>query len=370
MLDIKLKLKPGHTNLREWTASSPLKTLFWNMTYACNYRCPICFTDAGAARHDELTTSEASKLAKKAHEAGVHDILISGGEPFMRADILAVLARLAEFGTSARIASNGSLLDAGILARLRQETLTRSFQISLESLDPDLYASFHGTSPSMLTKVLKNLRLIQDNGFHTTVAVRLTPETLPGIPGLLDLAAREGWSTLTLHLPVPTKRISRAFGRSEDVLSLLEPVLDHFCGLSERWLAETYIPWAEYHPVIRRVATRVRVVHRGCRAGRDRLTISPHGFISPCVCLDMPAAYIGNVRTDDLSDCFERSPLCDMIRRPGAYGICLDCPNLGHCGGGCRAVAFAQSGRLDGQDGTCPVWRLRRAKGRSGDANC
>jgi len=38
MLDIKLKLRPGHTSERAWLEPSPLRQLFWNITYACNYR--------------------------------------------------------------------------------------------------------------------------------------------------------------------------------------------------------------------------------------------------------------------------------------------------------------------------------------------
>jgi len=88
MLDIKLKLKPGHTGERAWMEPSPLRTLFWNVTYACNYGCPICFTDGGSAHPDELTTGEALEAVQKASEAGVGDILISGGEPFQRKDLL------------------------------------------------------------------------------------------------------------------------------------------------------------------------------------------------------------------------------------------------------------------------------------------
>jgi MoaA/NifB/PqqE/SkfB family radical SAM enzyme len=84
MLDIKLKLKPGHTSERAWMEPSALKTLFWNVTYACSYRCPICFTDGGRAHPEELTTAEALEVVEKAHKAGVRDILISGGEPFER----------------------------------------------------------------------------------------------------------------------------------------------------------------------------------------------------------------------------------------------------------------------------------------------
>jgi radical SAM protein with 4Fe4S-binding SPASM domain len=171
---------------------------------------------------------------------------------------------------------------------------------------------------------------------------------------------------VTVHIPVRTNRVDRAFGQNEDPFELLQPAFDHFCNLSERWLVETYIPWAEHHPAIRQLAKNVHVVHRGCRAGRDRLTISPQGWISPCVCLDVSAAYIGNIRKDSLLDCFNHSPVCEMLRRPEAHGLCRGCPSLGRCGGGCRAAAFAFTGRLNGQDKSCPIWKVRTTKGKSG----
>jgi radical SAM protein with 4Fe4S-binding SPASM domain len=357
MLDVKLKLRPGHTEEREWLAPSPLKTLFWNMTYACNFDCGICFTDSGAARLRELDTREAMDLVGAAHDAGVRDVLISGGEPFLRPDILPILARMGEFGITGRIASNGSLLDSEVLKRLRGETRVKSFQISLDTMNPETYAILHGTSADTHSLVMRNLALIRDFGFHTTVSTRLTPMTLDGIPALLDAAVREGWSTVTVHCPLHTNRANGAFGQAEDVLGRLRPVLEHFERLDPHWLVETYIPWAEYHPLVRHFEGRIRFIHRGCRAGRDRLTVNPTGMLSPCVCLDVPAAHVGDVRKDCLGEVFSKSPLCDMFRNPARHGLCAGCPEMDRCGGGCRASAYVLTGRIDGQDESCPVWQ-------------
>ena len=363
MLDVKLKLKSGHTSERSWMEPSPLRQIFWNMTYACNYRCDICFADAGHPSPEELSTEEAKDLVRRIHETDVRDIIISGGEPLMRRDMLEILSYMGQMGITARIASNGSLLTDEVLGRLRRETLTKSFQISLDTLDPDLYCKIHRVSPDTLNCVLNALKSIKEHGFHTTVSVRLTAETLPGIPQLLDRAYAEGWATVTVHIPVHTRRTEDALPQGADVLTMLVPVFNHFVALPERWLIETYIPWAQYHPVIKEQEKRIRAVHRGCRAGRDRLTINPTGWLSPCVCMDVPAAYVGNVRRHSLQDVFHNSPVCDMMRRPQEHGICTDCPKVEDCGGGCRAAALVLSGRLDGQDMSCPLWQRRQPRG-------
>lgn len=360
MLDVKLKLSPGHTAARAWSGPAALRQLVWNVTYACNHACAICFTDAGRRREDELDTAEAKRLIARAGAAGVRDIIISGGEPFARPDMADLLAEMGRRGISARIASNGSLIDGELLRRLRAETLVSSFQISVDTLDPARYAALHGCGAEMLERALAAARAIKAAGFHTTISSRLTPETLAGLPSLLDLARREGWETLTVHLPVHTRRVRGAWGTDADLLGLLEPVFEHFLA-GEHWLVETYIPWAPHHPALRGLCERVRVVHRGCSAGRDRLTVSPCGTLTPCVCLDVPAATLGNVRENDLGAVFAAAELCDVFRKPREHGICDDCHLVASCGGGCRAAALALTGSILGEDVSCPVRRARRA---------
>lgn len=362
MLDIKLKLKPGHTADRAWMESSTLKKLFWSVTYACNYNCPVCFTDSGKRQSEELSEEEALLTVGKIYKAGVRDVIISGGEPFMRGDMVLILEKMAEFGISARIASNGSLLTNDILKLLKKETLVKSFQISLDTTDSKFYDKFHRSSSVSFNRALTALRRIQEHGFHTTVSVRLMPSTITGIPQLLDMAYSEGWATVTIHIPLHTRRTKDSYPQDADFFTLLSPTFESFLALPDQWLIETYIPWAEYHPVVKALSKRVRVVNRGCRAGRDRLTINPTGMISACVCLDVPEAHSGNIRQRDLMDIFDHSDLCRLMKNPLEKGICADCANVQKCGGGCRAAAFALSGRIDALDYSCPVRKQKQGK--------
>lgn len=361
MIDVKLKLRPGHTTERAWMDPSPLKTLFWNYTYRCNYRCPICFTDSGTEDREELSSAEALAAVDKIHAAGVKNVIVSGGEPFMRQDLIAVLERLKYHGITTRIATNGSLITDEILSALRTRTLTQSFQVSLDTIDPEGYARFHGTSSDGFQTVMSNILRIQEHGFHTTVSVRLTPETIAGIPALLDRAFEEDWATVTIHWPVHSNRILNAYPQDADFLSLIQPALDHFTRLPRKWLVETYIPWAEFHPVMKSLGKHIRIVHRGCRAGRDRLTINPNGRLSPCVTLDIPEAEVGNIRWDTLQDAFQQAPLCAFMKRPEPSGTCRECAHLARCGAGCRAAAWFLTGNLEGDDRSCPVWIARNA---------
>lgn len=357
MLDIKLKLKPGHRDPGDWMAPSPLRALFWNVTYRCNLRCCVCFSNAGAAEAHEMTTPEARQFIRRVHALGIKNLILSGGEPFLRPDLLDLLRYMADLGITARIASNGSLLTDGLLRRLREETMTVSFMINLDSLDPAVYGWIHGTRPEAAAEAVGALRRVHSHGFHTTLAVRLMPATLAGIPQVLDLAAAEDWRTIGLMLPLPVGRSAHTFPPEADVIAMLSPVFEHFLALPDHWLIETRVPWAEQHPLVKHLSSRIEFSHLGCRACRASMAVQPSGRVTPCLCLDTPATALGNVLRDDLGAVFRDSPLAQMMRRPWEHGTCADCEHVARCGAGCRAMALALTGRLDAPDPSCPLRR-------------
>lgn len=347
MLDLKLKFTPSHASARDWMAPSPLKKLFWNVTRACNFRCGICFTNSGGAAADgELTTEEALAAVDAAAAAGVGDIIISGGEPFLRPDIERILERMAERDITARIATNGSRQDDDLLRRLKRRTRVKSFQISVDSLDPQVYDLIHGVPVRFLETALDAMERIGRHGFHATASARVTPRRCPVFPpccGKRTIAGGPRSPCTCRCRRVAPKASSRR---------------RRICWSSSRpcW-KNSYIPWAEYHPAIRRLSDRVPFVHCGCRAGRDRLTLGLDGALTFCVCLDVPEAVVGNIRTDDLRRVFADAPLCRLYRDPIGEGICADCRHADRCGGGCRASAWSATGSFHAPDPGCPLLR-------------
>jgi molybdenum cofactor biosynthesis protein A len=108
------------------------------VTDRCNLRCFYCMPEEGisfAEKSALLSFEEMLRLARLLKEQGVNKVRITGGEPFLRKDLMAFLRQLAGIGfDKISITTNGTL----IMRHLYElEALgIRSVNYSLDTLDP------------------------------------------------------------------------------------------------------------------------------------------------------------------------------------------------------------------------------------------
>lgn len=93
---------------------SPL-IVFIELTKGCNLRCKHCYIDAGEPRHKELSFQELSKLLNELNEAEVFSIYLTGGEPFLRSDILNIVQYACQLGFDVCLLTNGTLLTEEVI---------------------------------------------------------------------------------------------------------------------------------------------------------------------------------------------------------------------------------------------------------------
>jgi len=81
--------------------------------------CEHCYT-AGRFSGPELTTEEALKMVAELAELGASHLAITGGEPFLRPDVLEIAREAHEHGLSVSFNTNGSLIDDRLARELRK----------------------------------------------------------------------------------------------------------------------------------------------------------------------------------------------------------------------------------------------------------
>ncbi len=99
-------IQPNFSLDYEIAGAPHVRGVFVDLTGRCNLHCPNCLADAGGTSSDEANLDEfMAALAKLLPRRPV--IVLSGGEPTLRADLAQWIARLTHAGYELKLLSNG-----------------------------------------------------------------------------------------------------------------------------------------------------------------------------------------------------------------------------------------------------------------------
>jgi GTP 3',8-cyclase len=154
-----------------------LRELRISVTDRCNFRCGYCMPqdsfrdETHFLPHAEiLSFEEIVRLARVfVSELGVHKLRLTGGEPLLRRELPKLVGWLAELPGVSDLAltTNGYLLAEH--ARALRAAGLRRITVSLDSLDPQVFAQMSGGTPAQgearLQRVLSGIDAAVDAGF-------------------------------------------------------------------------------------------------------------------------------------------------------------------------------------------------------------
>ena len=104
--------------------------IHWEITNMCNYSCIHCYQKNDKMRYN-LSPNQLMDIAMKMVKAGVFQVSISGGEPFLIKNIEDIVSFLVYHNIDVLICSNGSILeDKHIWQVIRKTTVSnRGFPV-------------------------------------------------------------------------------------------------------------------------------------------------------------------------------------------------------------------------------------------------
>ena len=89
-----------------------LRLLFWETTVGCNLRCAHCRASAEPGRSPaEMSTQQALKFVDDIADFAKPILVLSGGEPLFRPDILDIAAHASSRELQVALATNGNHTD-------------------------------------------------------------------------------------------------------------------------------------------------------------------------------------------------------------------------------------------------------------------
>lgn len=119
--------------------------VLWQITNRCNYRCSYCIFSSGYGESSlELEFATICRVIDELKERGFNSIKFTGGEPFVRKDLLAILTYAAKQEIALDLSTNASLVTAPKAKQLREINLPM-VHVSLDGASSDVHESVRGS---------------------------------------------------------------------------------------------------------------------------------------------------------------------------------------------------------------------------------
>lgn len=256
------------------------------VTYRCPCNCSHCMTGIKQNKDtkEELCTSEIFNLLEEFRNLGILRVLLFGGEPFIREDILDIISYADNYNFVVAIDSNGYYITSDIVKYLQP---IKRLEIAI-SLDSNI-APEHDRMrkcPGLFSKAVQAIRLCADKNIKVFVSTFVSRKRLKDgtIQNVIALAKTLGAKGVRLLVPICTGRWFHhtneclSFKERERLKSLFNP---RFVFLSDpfSFIFEKYPCCAALH--------------------RYLMYVSPFGDVQPCSA--MPISF-GNIRETSLKE--------------------------------------------------------------------
>lgn len=348
----------------------PGPVVIWNLVRRCNLACMHCYSiSADVDFPGELSTAEALAVMDDLKAFRVPALILSGGEPLLRADLFELAARAKTLGFYTALSTNGTLIDDALAARIAR-TAFDYVGISLDGLREthDRFRRKQGAFEASLA----GIRRCRAAGVKVGVRFTLTQDNAGDLPGLLDLVEAEGIDKFYLsHLNYAgrgntNRRRDAEFRTARDAVELLfARAWAYACrGMEKEFVTGNndadgvfLVHWARKNvPQADHAHLRAKLAEWGGNAsGVNVANIDNLGNVHPdTMWWDCT---LGNVRSRRFSEIWRdtRHPIMAGLKaRPRRIGgRCGQCGYFDICGGNTRVRALKTSGDPWSEDPAC-----------------
>ncbi|MBI4233344.1 MAG: radical SAM protein [Chloroflexi bacterium] len=342
----------------------------WNITRQCNLHCAHCYISAmDQPDPAELDTPGVLGVVDQLAEYGIPVVLLSGGEPMVRPDILGVAKHAAARGLRVGLSTNGTLLTPDVVRGLRESGVA---YVGVSIDGPEAVNDKFRGSRGAFRLALEGIRNAQAAGFRVSLRFTLTRYNHLHLGEVFDLVEQERIPRLCVYHLAYAGRGARISSRAdlshEETRQAVELCLErtedlHRKGLDTEVLtvdnhadaAYLALRLLEERPPWAQEALRLLLRNRGNASGVGIGSIGPRGDVHA----DQFSHHrsFGNVRERPFGTIWEDTSnpiMAGLKARPRPLeGRCARCPVLSLCNGNLRVRAESATGDPWAPDPAC-----------------
>ena len=337
------------------------RTLDIEITARCNLRCRYCyFFNNAAVTYEDLPAEEWLRFFDELGALGVMDLVLAGGEPFIRDDLAALLEGIVRNRMRYSLLSNGALIDDEMAAFLAGTRRCNYVQVSVDGSCSETHdacrgkGSFEGAIRGILTlqrhgvKVAARVTIHHHNANDLENVARLLLEDL----GLSGFGTNSAGYLGTCRL-----------NAEEVLLTVVErqAAMETLLRLNKKYngrISAAAGPLAE--------GRMWRRMEKACSGGEpafwnggrltacgcptSKIAVRADGIIVPCNML--PHIELGRINRNSLQEVWQSSPALNELRRRytirlDEFEFCTGCSYMPYCTGNCPGLAYTLTGHVD-----------------------
>lgn len=364
-----LRYSKGSKGAVHGTTHNSGPVVVWNCTKTCNLKCIHCYAGSDNKKYDgELSTEEAIKFIDDLAEFKVPVLLFSGGEPFMREDVLFLAEYAAKKGLRSTFSTNGTLITQKMAQKLK-EIGVGYVGISLDGIgeNNDKFRGQKGAFDKALEGIRNCLSVGQKVGLRFTINKHNHKE----LNNIFDLIEDENIPRICFYHLVYSGRGSAMVNEDishEDTRSAMDIIINRTLDFHKRGLDKeiltvdnhadgvyVYLKMLKEDPKRAEKVWELLRYNGGNRTGIAIGEVDWFGYVHPDQFTQNHT--FGNVRERKFGDIWTDldHPILKGLkdRKPLLKGRCVQCKWLNICNGNFRARAEAVHGDFWESDPAC-----------------
>ena len=333
-------------------------TLWWIITGHCNLQCKHCYIGAPQKRYGQMTLSESKNVIDKVISNGITKFFITGGEPFLRKDIMKIFEYIYQKGGNITgLDSNGTFLNDGIINFLSVHNIFINIShdgINFTGLNRGI------KNEEMLLNIVKKLI---DKKIKTNINTIITPENIKNILKLFDKLKNYKINQWLLFAPFDYGNYKLNF----NMLSAQKEA-DLYKKIYQKWLDANKPFDIRLGDTFDSAKLPTKWNTYACEYFFNTIVIFPDGQVTPCCKYIAHPDYnnFPNILKNSVQNILRNKTLLKYktIEMNTIFALnpeCYSCELMDKCNTGCRMDAFiAHNNILKKDERHCEVMKLTK----------
>lgn len=255
--------------------------VIWEVTNECNYGCKYCiFSSTGRKPMGELSTEKSFETLLELKKCGFTYIKFTGGEPFLRDDMLDILTYARQLGFDCDISTNASKITPEIAQKLADLQL-EYIHVSIDGYDQSSHESVRGKKSFEPT--VRGLTLLKQYNNRIRIGTVIHSHNEHNIEDMVDFFNQFNVDKIAFSLMEPVGRLKdkKTLLASDSAMNIAKKI---DCVISK---------FSQYDVAISHNLTTLNTVQffqpaairsssLPCPGGEKFLFINSIGVVSPC----------------------------------------------------------------------------------------